>query len=218
MLLRVFWSCCGKIETGQTLCQQLPTFLLFRDRRSVANNVGSVCIAPLSLLGPGTRVKHGLRRDRKSYRLYPSHNALQVPTLLWVVASVCTPLPTRAQQLPTLLSQHCFEFLPPFGHHCRQERNNFQRCFELLHPFAHHCQHGRNNFQHCCRNNGLRNTNRLSLLFLGESKRRWTNAVAWNFSCGTFILGSQDRWLQHRITNFLTSKTNVWCTWYELAS
>ena len=36
MLLRVFWSCCGKIETGQTLCQQLPTFLLFRDRRSVA--------------------------------------------------------------------------------------------------------------------------------------------------------------------------------------
>ena len=115
------------------------------------NNVGSVCIAPLSLLGPGTRVKHGLLRDRKSYRLYPSHNALQVPTLL---------------------SQHCFELLRPFGHHCRQERNNFQRCFELLHPLAHHCQHGRNNFQHCCRNNGLRNTNRLSLLFLGESKRR----------------------------------------------
>ena len=39
----------------------------------------------------------------KTYGLYPSHNAPQVPTLLGVVASVCTPLPTRTQQLPTLL-------------------------------------------------------------------------------------------------------------------
>ena len=39
----------------------------------------------------------------KTYGLYPSHDALQVPTLLGVVASVCTPLPTRTQQLPTLL-------------------------------------------------------------------------------------------------------------------
>ena len=36
MLLRVVWSFCAKFETGQTLCQQLPTSLLFRDRRSVA--------------------------------------------------------------------------------------------------------------------------------------------------------------------------------------
>ena len=36
MLLRFVWSCCAGFETGQTLCQQLPTFLLFRDRRSVA--------------------------------------------------------------------------------------------------------------------------------------------------------------------------------------
>ena len=39
----------------------------------------------------------------KTYGLYPSHNAPQVPTLLGVVASVCTLLPTRTQQLPTLL-------------------------------------------------------------------------------------------------------------------
>ena len=32
--------------------------------------------------------------------------------------------------------------------HCRS-----QHCWELLHPFAHHCQHARNNFQHCWRNN-----------------------------------------------------------------
>ena len=34
----------------------------------------------------------------KSHGLDPSHNALQVPTLLGVVASFCTPLPTRTQQ------------------------------------------------------------------------------------------------------------------------
>ena len=35
----------------------------------------------------------------KSYGFYPSHDALQVLTLFGVVASVCTPLPTRTQQL-----------------------------------------------------------------------------------------------------------------------
>ena len=36
----------------------------------------------------------------KTYGLYPSHDALQVPTLLGVVASVCTPLPTRTLLRP----------------------------------------------------------------------------------------------------------------------
>ena len=31
----------------------------------------------------------------KSYGLYPSHDAQQLPTLLGIVASVCIPLPTR---------------------------------------------------------------------------------------------------------------------------
>ena len=35
----------------------------------------------------------------KSYGLYPSHDALQVPTLLGAVASVCVPLLTRTQHL-----------------------------------------------------------------------------------------------------------------------
>ena len=39
----------------------------------------------------------------KSCGLYPSHDALHVPTLLGVDASVCLLLPTRTQQLPTLL-------------------------------------------------------------------------------------------------------------------
>ena len=34
--------------------------------------------------------------------------------MLGVVASVCTPLPTRTQQLPTLLAQQFWELLRPF--------------------------------------------------------------------------------------------------------
>ena len=55
------------------------------------------------------------------------------PTLLGVVASVCTPLPT-----PTRNSQHCWE---------------------LLHPFAHHYQHQRDNSQHCWPNNVVCSSN-----------------------------------------------------------
>ena len=51
----------------------------------------------------------------KTYGLYPSHDALQVLTLLGVVASACTPLPTSTQQLPTLLAQQCRELLRPFA-------------------------------------------------------------------------------------------------------
>ena len=51
----------------------------------------------------------------KTYGLYSSHDALQVPNLLGAVASVCTPLPTRTQQLPTLLAQQCWELLRPFA-------------------------------------------------------------------------------------------------------
>ena len=40
-----------------------------------------------------------------SYGLYPSYDALQIPTLFRAVSSICTPLPTRTQQLPTLLKK-----------------------------------------------------------------------------------------------------------------
>ena len=58
----------------------------------------------------------------KTYGLYPSHDALRVPTLLGVVAPVCTPLPTRTQQLPTLLAQQCRELLCPFARSLNQMR------------------------------------------------------------------------------------------------
>ena len=38
LLLDVVTCCCAKFETGQTFIQQLPTFLLFRDRRSIAQH------------------------------------------------------------------------------------------------------------------------------------------------------------------------------------
>ena len=36
--------------------------------------------------------------------MYPSHDALQVPTLFGVVASVCTPLLKQTQQFPSVAS------------------------------------------------------------------------------------------------------------------
>ena len=67
------------------------------------SNVGSACTALPTLLGPRTLVTHGLQR------------------LMGCI-------------LPTM--------------HCRS-----QHCWELLHPFAHHCQHAHNNSQHCWCNN-----------------------------------------------------------------
>ena len=91
------------LKPDKLFSQQLSTFLLFRDRRSVSHYVGSVCTALPTLLGPRTLITHGLQR------------------LMGCI-------------LPTM--------------HCRS-----QHCWELLHPFAHHCQHARNNSQHCWRNN-----------------------------------------------------------------
>ena len=92
--------------------QQLPTFLLFRNRRSVAQQCWIRLHSSSNIVG-ATHAHYAW--FTKTYGLYPSHDALQVPTLLGVVASVCTPLPTRTQQLPTLLAQQCWELLRPFA-------------------------------------------------------------------------------------------------------
>ena len=59
MLLRVVAQ---SLKPVKLFSQQLPTFLLFRDRRSVRSNVGSVCTALPTLLGPRTVIMHGLQR------------------------------------------------------------------------------------------------------------------------------------------------------------
>ena len=84
--------------------QQLPTFLLFRDRQSVAQQCWIYLHSSSNIVG-ATHAHYTW--FAKSYGLYPFHDALQFPTLLGVVASVCTPLPKRTQQLSTLLAQQC---------------------------------------------------------------------------------------------------------------
>ena len=92
--------------------QQLSTFLLFRDRRSVAQQCW-ICLYSSSNIVGSTQAHYAW--FTKTYGLYPSHDALQVPTLLVVVAYVCIPLPTRTQQLPTSLAQQCWELLRQFA-------------------------------------------------------------------------------------------------------
>ena len=93
-----------RLKAVKLLGQQLPTFLLFRDHRSVGpkNNVGSICTALPTLLGPRTRITHGLQS-----------------LMGWI--------------LPIMhcRSQHCWELLHPFAHHCQHERNNSGVCTPL---------------------------------------------------------------------------------------
>ena len=63
-----------------------------------------------TLLGPRTLITHGLQRLMGC--IPPTMHCRS--TLLGVVASVCTPLPTQPQQLPTLLAQQFWELLRPF--------------------------------------------------------------------------------------------------------
>ena len=112
--------------------QQLPTFLLFRDRRSVGQQRWIRLHSSSNIVG-ATHAHYAW--FTKTHELYPSHDALQVPTLLGVVASVCTPLLTPTQQLPTLLAQQCWELLRPFARSLRTkasvllERHNDLVCF-----------------------------------------------------------------------------------------
>ena len=85
------------LKPVKLLSQHLPTFLLFRDRRSVAQQFW-IRLRSFSNIVEVTHSYDAL--SPRSYRSYPSHDALQVPTLHGVVASVCTPLPTGTKQLP----------------------------------------------------------------------------------------------------------------------
>ena len=109
MLLRVVAQC---LKPVKLFSRQLPTFLLFRDRRSVAQQCWIHLYSSSNIVG-ATHAHYAW--FTKTYGLYASHDALYVPTMLGVVASVCTPLPTRTQQLPTLLAQQCWELLRPFA-------------------------------------------------------------------------------------------------------
>ena len=109
MLLRVVSQ---SLKPVKLFSQQLPAFLLFRDRRSVAQQCWIRLHSSSNIVG-ATHAHYAW--FTKTFGLYPSYDALQVPTLLGVVASVCTPLPTLTQQLLTLLALQCWELLRPFA-------------------------------------------------------------------------------------------------------
>ena len=85
MLLRVVAQ---SLKPVKLFSQQLPTFLLFSDRRSVAQQCWIRLYSSFNIVG-ATYAHYTW--SPKSYGLYPSHDALQVPTLLvwfeWVVGS-----------------------------------------------------------------------------------------------------------------------------------
>ena len=94
-LLHVVVCCCAKFETGQTFQPTTPnTSFLLRDRRSVAQQCWIRLRSSSNIVG-ATHAHYAW--FTKSYGLYPSQYALQVPTLLEAVASVCAPVPTRTQ-------------------------------------------------------------------------------------------------------------------------
>ena len=113
--------------------QQLPTFLLFCDRGSVAQQCWIRLHSSSNIVGAAN---FHYAWFTKTYGSYPSHDALQVLTLLGVVASDCTPLPTRMQQLPTLLAKQCWELLRPFARSLMSLRMLFREY--LMHEVQQH--------------------------------------------------------------------------------
>ena len=131
-LLHVVACCCvllgivaQSLNPIKFLSQQLPKFLLFPDRRSLAQQCYRL---HCSFNTVGATHTH-YAWSPKYYGLYPSHDALHVPTLLGVaiVASVCTSPPTRTQQLPTLLAHQCWELFGLFPSRFTRSR---WRCFQ----------------------------------------------------------------------------------------
>ena len=87
MLLRVVGGCCTKCETGQT---PNISFVPWSPKRS------ETTVDPFAQLFQHCwGHAHELHMVYKVLWVVSSNDALQVPTLLGVVASVCTPLPTR---------------------------------------------------------------------------------------------------------------------------
>ena len=95
-------SCCWmllcvvaqSLKPVKLFSQQLPTFLLFRDHRSVAQQCWIRLDSSSNIVGAAHAHYAWFT---KTYGLYPSQDALQAPTSLGVVASECTPLPTCTQ-------------------------------------------------------------------------------------------------------------------------
>ena len=108
--------CCAKFETSQT---SQPTtrnisFVPWSPKRSATM---------LDLFGQLFQHCWGhtcsLRMVYKDLWVVSFPRRTAGPNIVGVVASVCTPLPTRTQQIPTLLAQQCWELLRLFARSLR---------------------------------------------------------------------------------------------------
>ena len=97
MLLRVVAQ---SLKPVKLFSQQLPTFLLFRDRQSVAQQCWIRLHSSSNIVGATHAITHGLQR------------------LMGCI------LPTMHCR-----SQHCWKLLHPFAHHCQHAPNNSQHCW-----------------------------------------------------------------------------------------
>ena len=60
--------CCAKFETGQTFGQQLPTFLLFCDRRSVAQQCWIRLHSSSNIVGATHHCQHASNNSQHCWR------------------------------------------------------------------------------------------------------------------------------------------------------
>ena len=81
------------VKPVKLFSQQLPTFLLFLDRRSVAQQCW-IRLHSATLLGPRKLIMHGLKR---------------------LMGCILPAMHCR--------SQNCWELLHPFAHHCQHARS-----------------------------------------------------------------------------------------------
>ena len=105
MLLFAVGSCCSTFETSLTFEPTTDSqhFLCSVIAEAQRYNVGSVCTALLTLLGPSMRITQGLQ-SVTGWNLHKMH---------------CR-------------SQNCWELFHPFAHHCQRGRNNSQHCWLTL--------------------------------------------------------------------------------------
>ena len=134
---------CAKFETGQTFQPTTPniSFVPWSPKRSAtmldpfaqlflhcwgrARSLRMVykdlwvVSFPRCTAGPNIVESCCIRLHTTANKHVTTHNIVGA-TMLGVVASVCTPLPTSTKQLPTLLAQQCWELLHPFARSLRR--------------------------------------------------------------------------------------------------
>ena len=116
----VYTTCCmflgiaaQSLKPVKRLSQLPPTFILFCDPRSLAKQCWVCLHSSFHHCWGHAGILHMVS---KVLWVVSSCGALQIPTLLGVIASVRTPLPTRTQKLSIMLAHQCWELLRQFAH------------------------------------------------------------------------------------------------------